>query len=79
MLNRIINGYTVIAQEYVPGAGYLILGMRRNHAGEFTYVTARMNNVDLDNQWFWGNYGGTDFKDNITAAVADFNKRKELV
>ena len=74
-MNKVMNGYTIIATEYKAGSGYLIMGMRRNHAGEFTYVTGWVMNLDLDVEWFWGHYGGTDFKDTIAGATDDFIRR----
>ena len=77
MLNRIVNGYTIIAQEFVPGRNYLIMGMRRNHAGEFDYVTAWMMDPDNDTEWVWGNYSGTDFPRSIAGATDNFVSRME--
>lgn len=77
MLNRVINGYTIIACEHKPRWGYLIMGMRRQEDGTYTYVTAWMVDADLDVEWFWGNYGGTDFPDSIAGATDNFVSRLE--
>jgi hypothetical protein len=77
MLHKVIAGYTIIAQEHSPArAMYLVMGVRRNHDGTFTYVTGWQANLD-HGYWFWGNYGGTDFKDTIAGATDNFVSRLE--
>lgn len=57
MLNRVINGFTIIAHEFKPlDACYVILGQRRTSAGSYEYVTAKVRNIDTDTEWFYGNY-----------------------
>lgn len=72
MLNRVVNGYTIVAVEKpFSSEMYVILGMRRDEAG-FKYVTGRMVNFDHDPEWYWGNYF-TEF----SGAVEDYHKRLE--
>lgn len=66
---KVLNGFSVIAQEHVPGKGYVILAARLDDSG-FEYVTALMGNVDLDREWFWGHY----FR-SLTEATTDYQKR----
>lgn len=67
-----INGYTIIAHEYAPSRGdYVILGVRQDDGG-YRYVTARMGNVDMDREWYWGKYIDNG---NFRQAVSEFNER----
>ena len=71
--NRIVNGYTIIAEGSVPGGGIVILGMRR-HPDRVEYVTAWMENEYADG-WSNGHYSGMHFPWGIAAAVEDFQNR----
>jgi hypothetical protein len=73
--NRIVNGFTIIAEREIPKAeAYLILGMRRHEDG-IEYVTAYMTNPELDSEWYWGNYSGMDFPATIKGATENFYAR----
>lgn len=79
MLNKVVNGYTIIAQHHDKTMGsYLVMGMRLVAPATYTYVTAHMMNVDRDTQWYWGSYGGADFADNIIGATENFKTRGRL-
>lgn len=75
-MHKVMNGYTIVAHEYVAGRGYyVVLGSRRQPDG-YEYVTANVWSIDIDTEWFWGHYSGTHFAPGIAAAVFDFNQRK---
>lgn len=71
MQERVVNGFTIIAQEWMRDS-YIILGARRVGPGHFEYVTARMLNVDTDTEWFWGNY----VDGSLARATESFYKRQ---
>lgn len=62
MLEKRINGFTVIAHEHVPGVGYVILGARRTGPGTYEYVVSTLSNIDTDTSWGQGYYFPHDFK-----------------
>lgn len=77
MLNKVMNGYTIIAAEHDPKMGdTVILGMRYTGPGKWDYVTARVTSID-DTEWYWGNYSGTDFGSGIECAVYNWRCRLE--
>jgi hypothetical protein len=73
MLDKIVNGYTIIAQEFVPGHGYIILGHRTNGPLSHEYVSARMKSME-DTYWFGGHYTSS-----LTHAVESYRQRAELM
>jgi hypothetical protein len=70
MLEKTLNGFTVIAAETdLYFGGVVVLASRRTGPANWEYVTARMNNLDEDS-WAWGYYTGS-----LDLAMADFKKR----
>jgi hypothetical protein len=72
MLNKVVNGYTIIAQEFVSGHGYIILGHRLVGPMQHEYVTAWMNNP-ADVWWASG-----DYTRSLTVAVESFKQRRAI-
>lgn len=56
MLHKNLNGFTVMAHEYVARDGYVILGSRRTGPGTYEYVVSTVANFDLDTSWGQGYY-----------------------
>lgn len=70
-MHKVMNGYTIVAHEYVAGLGYyVVLGSRRQPDG-YEYVTANVWNIDTDTEWLWGNYFDGDFN----GAVSNYWER----
>lgn len=68
---KVLNGFNVVAHEWLSGQGaYIILGERTTDAGH-EYVTGYVRNMELDREWYWGNYYHSDF----TSAVENYQTR----
>jgi len=59
-LRTLTNGFTIIAAEFSARKGfYIVVGVRRQEDGTYTYATGCMSNLGLDPEWFWGRYDFT--------------------
>ena len=72
MLEIHVNGFTVIAHEFTPHRGYVILGARRTGPGSYEYVVAELASLD-DKSWPSGTYFST-----ISAATTEYTNRKGI-
>lgn len=70
MLNKTLNGFTVIAHEWSRDS-YVILAFRLTGPATYEYVTARVQNIDSDREWFWGTYFT-----NVEDAIVNYAERK---